>query len=374
MDERLLKLNLQFFAKEGPGGEKTEEPTEKKLKDAREEGNVAKSQEFGSAATLMVIFLLLKFYSSFFYEKFLENFTVVYGRFSDFIKFNNGEMPIRDFAILINQIILRMLFILSPFMILGLIMAVVINVAQVKWQPTAKPLRPKFSKLNPVSGIKRLFSARKLFELVKSIAKLLLVGLIVYNTIKEQLGVIYLMYEYSIKAAIAVAGSIITDIGIRVSAAYVVLAFVDYAYQKHKFHEDMKMTKQEVKDEYKNAEGDPQVKSKIKAKMREVSRRRMMSSVPEADVVITNPTHFAVALKYDNKSFAAPIVVAKGEDYVALRIKEVAKENSVDIVENKPLARMLYYNVDIGAMIPPELYQAVAEVLAYVYSLHNKTN
>lgn len=374
MDERLLKLNLQFFAKEGPGGEKTEEPTEKKLKDAREEGNVAKSQEFGSAATLMVIFLLLKFYSSFFYEKFLENFTVIYGRFSDFIKFNNGEMPLRDFAILINQIILRMLFILSPFMIIGFVMAVVINVAQVKWQPTAKPLRPKFSKLNPVSGIKRLFSTRKLFELIKSIAKLLLVGLIVYNTIKEQLGVIYLMYEYSIKAAIAVAGGIITDIGIRVSAAYVVLAFIDYAYQKHKFHEDMKMTKQEVKDEYKNAEGDPQVKSKIKAKMREVSRRRMMSSVPEADVVITNPTHFAVALKYDNKSFAAPVVVAKGEDYVAQRIKEVAKENSVDIVENKPLARMLYYNVDIGAMIPPELYQAVAEVLAYVYSLHNKTN
>ena len=373
MDERLLQINLQFFAKEGPGGEKTEAPTAKKLDDARKEGQVAKSPEFSTAATLLMIFLVLKFATSFFADSLMGNFRFYYGKIKDVTTLTGGELSTVTIMSLLTNVLLRVLLICSPFMLLGLVVGVIINVAQVKWKPTAKPLQPKFSKLNPVSGFKRIFSTRKIFELVKSIAKLFVVGLVVYNTIKDQLGIIYLMYDYSLKAAIAVTGNVIVDIGIRVSFIFLAIAFVDYAYQRYKFMEDMKMTKQEVKDEFKNAEGDPQVKSKQKARMREASRRRMMASVPEADVVITNPTHFAVALKYDRDSFAAPIVVAKGEDYVAERIKSVARENSVDIVENKPLARMLYYNVDIGAMIPPELYQAVAEVLAYVYNLHNKT-
>ena len=157
-----------------------------------------------------------------------------------------------------------------------------------------------------------------------------------------------------------------------ISIIFVVVGLVDYLYQKYKFSEEMKMTKQEVKDEYKNTEGDPQIKGQIRQKMREASQRRMMQDVPKADVVITNPTHFAVAIKYDAEVNSAPIVLAKGENYVALKIKEIAKENRVEIVENKPLARMLYHNVDIGAEIPPELYQSVAEVLAMVYQLKNK--
>ena len=157
-------------------------------------------------------------------------------------------------------------------------------------------------------------------------------------------------------------------LGIRISAAYIILAAADYIYQKWKFSEDMKMTKQEVKDEYKNSEGDPQIKGKIRQKMREVSQRRMMAAIPQADVVITNPTHFAVALRYDVTIAAAPIVVAKGTDFLAQKIKEVARENNVDIVENKPLARMIYHNVELGDIIPPELYQAVAEILAFVYN------
>ena len=164
----------------------------------------------------------------------------------------------------------------------------------------------------------------------------------------------------------------VIDLGLRLSAVLLVIGIADYIYQKHKFKEDMKMTKQEVKDEFKNAEGNPEIKSQIRRKMMQASQRRMMKSVPEADVVITNPTHFAVAIKYDPGTSRAPVVLAKGEDYLAQKIKEAAKEHDIEIVENKPLARALYYNVDIGAEIPPELYQAVAEVLAFVYKVKNK--
>ena len=165
---------------------------------------------------------------------------------------------------------------------------------------------------------------------------------------------------------------IVTDLGIRIAAVYMVIAFADFAYQKYKFAKDMKMTKQEVKDEYKQSEGDPQIKGKIRQKMREASQRRMMQDLPKADVVITNPTHYAVAIKYDPEVAEAPTVLAKGEDYLAQRIKEIARENHVEIVENKPLARMLYANVEVGEAVPPELYQAVAEVLAFVYHLQGK--
>ncbi|MDE5680529.1 MAG: EscU/YscU/HrcU family type III secretion system export apparatus switch protein, partial [Lachnospiraceae bacterium] len=165
---------------------------------------------------------------------------------------------------------------------------------------------------------------------------------------------------------------LVTDLGMRIAMVYIVLAAADYIYQRFKFAKDMRMTKQEIKDEYKQQEGDPQVKGKIRQKMQEVSRRRMMQSLPQADVVITNPTHYAVAIKYDPEVLDAPIVIAKGEDYLAKKIKEIAKENNVEIVENKPLARMLYANVEVGQAVPPELYQAVAEVLAFVYHLQGK--
>ena len=162
------------------------------------------------------------------------------------------------------------------------------------------------------------------------------------------------------------------QLGIRMAAAYVIIAAADFAYQKWKYNDDLKMSKQEVKEEYKQQEGDPQIKGKIRQRMQEASRRRMMQDIPKADVVITNPTHFAVAIRYDNTESEAPVVVAKGSDYLAQKIKEIARENNVQIVENKPLARTLYANVDIGQAIPPELYQAVAEVLAYVYHLQGK--
>ena len=184
---------------------------------------------------------------------------------------------------------------------------------------------------------------------------------------KDRVNDLLILYDLSLKQALSLVGTLIIDIGLKISLVYLIVGIADFAYQKIKFNDDMKMTKQEVKDEYKNTEGDPQIKGRQRRKMQEVSQRRMMQDVPKADVVITNPTHLAVALKYDAEVSAAPVVLAKGEDYLAQRIKEIARDNQIEIVENKPLARMLYHNVDIGAEIPPELYQAVAEVLAVVF-------
>jgi len=183
---------------------------------------------------------------------------------------------------------------------------------------------------------------------------------------------IYMLYDIPLISAIMLLGDIIFDIGTVICVIYTIIGIADYVFEKRKFRKDMMMTKQEVKDEWKNTEGNPEVKNKIRQKMSEASRRRMMQAVPEADVVITNPTHFAVALKYEQNKGKAPVVVAKGEDYLAAKIKEAARENNIEIVENKPLARMLYYNVELDEEIPPELYQAVAEVLAFVYNIKNK--
>ena len=228
-------------------------------------------------------------------------------------------------------------------------------------------MKPELSKFNPINGFKRIFSKDSLFQLLLSIAKIGLIGYIAYSSLKDRVNDLLILYDLSLKQALSLVGTLIIDIGLKISLVYLIVGIADFAYQKIKFNDDMKMTKQEVKDEYKNTEGDPQIKGRQRRKMQEVSQRRMMQDVPKADVVITNPTHLAVALKYDAEVSAAPVVLAKGEDYLAQRIKEIARDNQIEIVENKPLARMLYHNVDIGAEIPPELYQAVAEVLAVVF-------
>ncbi len=364
----LLKLNLQLFAKEGPGGEKTEPATEKKLSDARKEGQVAKSRELGQALTLLALFVVLKIWAGSIGHNFMNSFRSNYTRMKEMTTLVGGEISVKDFTRLLNSNILDMALIVAPVFAAAFIVAVVADIFQVKWQPTTKPLRPKFSKINPISGFKRIFSKEKLVELLKSLVKLLLLGYMAYSTIKGEFSVLFALFDMDLISAVGVIGDISINLGLKISALYIVIGFADYGYQKWKFAEDMKMTKQEVKDEWKNAEGDPAVKSKQKQRMQEASRRRMMQAVPSADVVITNPTHFAVAIKYDVNIFDAPYVVAKGEDFLAARIKERAAEAGVEIVENKPLARMLYYNVDLGSPIPPELYQTVAEILAVIYN------
>lgn len=372
--ETLIQFNLQFFAKDGPGGERTEEPTSKKLSDARKKGQVAKSKEVASALGLLSFFMILKLYVGSIGSSFIMGFHVVYNQIPDVIKNYNGDIPVAALGTLVRSMMQQLGLIVAPVLLVGYVVAFVSDLVQVKWSPTTQPLRPKPNKLSPMNGIKRLFSVASLLELLKSIAKLVIIGYVVYSYLKDRIGQIFLLYDITLNQAIGLIGEIIVDMGIRIAAVYMVLAYVDYRYQKWKFRDDMKMTKQEVKDEYKNMEGDPQVKGKQKQRMREASMRRMMQQLPEADVVITNPTHYAVAIKYDPDKYDAPYVIAKGEDYLAQKIKDVAKENHIEIVENKPLARMLYANVEIGELVPPELYQAVAEVLAFVYHLKGKVS
>ena len=371
-DLEKLPLNLQFFAKDGPGGEKTEEPTAKKLEDARKEGQVAKSKEIANGLGLLALFLLLKIMVGSIGTSFLESFSMVYNRIPVICKLNGGTSPMGDISMLLRTVMLRLLIILLPVLLIGFAVAFVSDLFQVKWRPTSKPLQPKFSKLNPLNGIKKIFSAQSLVELVKSVAKILLIALVTYSYIKKKSGLLYALYDMSMMQAVNLIGETVIELGIRISAIYMIIAGADFMYQKYKFKNDMKMTKQEVKEEYKNAEGDPEIKGKIKARMREASQRRMMQAIPKADVVITNPTHYAVAIRYDTEVAPAPIVVAKGSDYLAQKIKQIARENNVEIVEDKPLARMLFANVDIDKQIPPELYQAVAEILAMVYHAQGK--
>lgn len=368
----MLVYNLQFFAKEGPGGEKTEPATSKKLNDARKEGQVAKSKEIGNAFGLLALFLVLKFYVGYMGIRFMGGFYNIYSQIPEYVKMYDGQIPVTSIHIVFRDMVLDMLLIMGPILLVGVLVAFVCDLVQVKWRPTGKPLMPKFSKLNPLKGFKKIISKDAVVELLKSILKIGLIVYVVYSYLKDKNFIIFLLYDISLNQAIGMIGQLVTDLGIRISVIYLLIGFADYAYQKIKFKEDMKMTKQEVKDEYKDQEGDPQVKSKQKQRMREASQRRMMQKLPEADVVITNPTHYAVAIKYDPEEYEAPVVLAKGENYLAQKIKDAAKEHHIEIVENKPLARMLYANVEVGELVPPELYQAVAEVLAFVYHLQGK--
>lgn len=366
----ILSYNLQWFA-DGEGGEKTEPATQKKLTDARKEGKVAKSKELTDAFDLLILFLTLKVFMGYVGEHMISLFAKTHGRMAEFIEVNRQGVSIQAVSKLLSSSILEILLIIWPFLIFGVVITLLISIYQVGWKVSAKPMEPKLSKLNPISGFKRIISKDSLFNLLKSVVKVFIIIYIVYNAMEEEANNLFILYEINLFQAIALVGEIILDVGFKISIVYVVLGLIDYLYQRHKFNNEMKMTKQEVKDEYKNTEGDPQIKGRIRRKMQEASQRRMMQDVPKADVVITNPTHFAVAVRYDAEKSKAPIVLAKGEDYLALKIKEVAREHNVEIVENKPLARMLYHNVDIGAEIPPELYQAVAEVLAMVYHMKN---
>lgn len=368
-----LKYNLQFFAKDGPGGEKTEPATSKKLEDARKDGSVPKSREIVTSVSMLVGFYFLKIYIGDMGEGLMNEFVRIYNSISTLASSYNDEINVNTATALLGDTLINILLIIAPIMILMFAISFLGDFVQFKWKVTTKPLQPKLSKINPLKGFKRIFSMQSLMNFVKSAALVCIIGYILYGELSDLNGFVLGMYDVSLPAAIVLIGEKALDLAIKISFVYVIVGIVDLVWQRHKFKEDMKMTKQEVKDEMKNAEGNPQIKSQIRRKMLQVSQRRMMQSVPEADVVITNPTHFAVAIKYDPDRAKAPIVIAKGEDYLAQKIKEAAKEHNVEIVENKPLARALYANVDIGMEIPEELYQTVAEILAMVYRLKGKT-
>ncbi|MCL1878106.1 MAG: flagellar biosynthesis protein FlhB [Defluviitaleaceae bacterium] len=366
--DQYIRLNLRFF--EEGSSEKTEKATPKKRKKARDEGQVAKSQEASTAAMLIVGFFSLSLFAAGILRGILRIFEHNESFFSPDMLDNFNQTDIsRHVAFLLSQVIWFAL----PMFIVTILVGIAINMLQVGWNPTAKPMKPKFSKLNPLKGFKRIFSLQSLVNFVKSMLKMAAVGAVVYLVLVSELDSIPALLDMPYIEVIGYVGSLVISLGLAIGALYIFIALFDYAYTKWKHEKDIRMTKHEVKEEWKQMEGNPEIKSKIKQKMREISMRRMMQNVPQADVVITNPTHYAVALKYDMHGMGgAPVLVGKGVDFMAKRIREAAIEHDIPIVENPPLARSLYAEVDLDQEIPEELYVAVAEIMAYVFKLKGK--
>jgi len=356
----LTSFNLQLFAEE-----KTEEATPKRKEDSRRKGQVAKSVEINSAFVILAAFLALKVGGPYILSE-LEK----YMRFM-FSNFSTTDFTIQDCHILIIQMGLVFLKTTLPAMIFILIISLVVNFFQVGFVFSTEPLMPDLSRINPLSGLQRLFSKRSLVELVKSFIKIIIVCFFIYRFMMQQSGHIPTIISADLIDTLQYVSSLILDLAFEIGAVLLVLAAIDYFYQWWEHNESIKMTKHEIKEEFKQTEGNPQIKGKIKERQRAMAMRRMMQEVPQATAIVTNPTHFAVAIKY-KRTMDAPLVVAKGQDFLAERIKAVAIENRVAIVENKLLARALYSTVEIGDSVPPELYQAVAELLAYVFRLKKR--
>jgi len=357
----MLKVDLQFFAEE-----KTEKATPKKRQDVRKKGQTAKSQDVNTAIVLLTVFFVLLFTGSNMLEDF---FRIFHQSFEEYVFQEVTTNTIQTMAMELFQVIFKLV---GPVMLAGFIAALLANYIQVGFISTTEPLKMKLEKINPIKGFKRIFSLRALVELLKSILKVVVIGAIAFAFLWMHLDEILGLIFKSVGASLSVAGSITVKMGLFASVGLLFLALLDYMYQKYDFEKSIRMSKQDIKEEFKNTEGDPLIKSKRRQKQREIAYHRMMQEIPTADVVITNPTHYAVALKYDESKMDAPFVVAKGVDYLAQKIKYVAKENGVIMIENRPLARRLYHQTEIGQAIPEEFFKAVAEVLAYVYRLKKK--
>ena len=355
----LFAFDLQRFA----GGEKTEEPTAKKRADARKKGQVGRSQELNTAFVLLIGFFSLKLLWDYIYLSIAGYTTYVFSNLNQVVDAENILRIFIGIAIVLAKTAFPIMF---AIMLIGL----AINFFQVGLTFNTESIEFKLDKLNPINGFGRIFSKRSLVELAKSFFKILVIGFFLYRFIHEQILAMPQFMFFDLTTSLSLVAEIIFHMAFIVIGVIMVMALMDYGYQKWQTTQDLKMTKQEVKDEMKQSEGDPQIKGKIRQKQRQMAMARMMKEVPKADVIITNPTHFAIALSYQ-QGMSAPLVVAKGQDIVAQRIKEIARDARVPLVENKPLARAIYAAVQIGDAIPQELYQAVAEVLAYVYRLKN---
>ncbi len=344
--------------------EKTEPATPKRREELKSEGRVAKSTEVTNASVLLagtaVIYILAR--------EFVMQIAEV---MKDFLSLSYGsEMNQENVVSLGVTVLLRTMIIIAPILLAIMVVGIISNVLQTGFLFTLKPLKPKMSSLNPLNGIKKIgFSQRSNVELLKGFLKLLLVGIVGYFALKDLLAKSVVLVDGSPSEIFTYMGKGAFAVIMKVSAAFVVLAAGDYYFQRHKFEQETKMTKQEVKEEQKQTEGDPAIKRRVRREMIKRHRFRMMQSVPKADVVVTNPTHYAIAIKYDAKIMPAPKVVAKGKDLIAQKIKEIALEHDVPIVEDKPLAQLLYKTVDIEEQIPPDLFKAVAQILAYIYQM-----
>ncbi|MCD6293581.1 MAG: flagellar biosynthesis protein FlhB [Deltaproteobacteria bacterium] len=348
--------------------ERTEKPTGKKLSKAREEGQVAKSQEISTAFILFGALGVFLFAGPWMFWA-LSDF--MHGIFQNLGTLHMEGISARAFLF---EVLQQVGLILMPLLLVLLILGIAANLLQVGFLFTLKPFTPKLSKFNPITGMKKFVSLKALVELLKSLFKVSFIGGISWLVLRGELDAIPSLMEMSVGQILTYMGTVSLKMFFYVGLGMLVLAAIDFTYQRWQHTKDLMMSKQEVKDEAKQAEGDPQIKGKIRQAQREMAMRRMMESVPDADVIITNPTTLAIAVKYDAKQMFAPQVVAKGAKLMAERIKDIARDNDVPIVENKPLARTLFKSMEVGDLVPPDLYKAVAEVLAYVYKLKGQRN
>jgi flagellar biosynthetic protein FlhB len=343
--------------------DKTEPATPKKLEDARKRGQVAVSREVPS------VFILFMTLGVFFFlggQMFQDLSDLMQGLLQNSIAVELHETSATE---LLSSVLGKVFWMLFPLTIAVLVAGIAANISQFGILFTVKPLVPRFSKMSPIRGLKRLFSLRSVVEVTKALFKILIIGVLAYATVQKHVARLPDLMQMAVLDILKFTGQVSLEICFYTFLALMVLAGLDYAYQRWQYENDLKMTKQEVKEELKHREGDPTVKARIKRAQIEISQRRMMADVPTADVVVTNPTHLAIALKFDTQAMDAPQVVAKGAGYIAARIKEVADASGVPVIEQKPLAQVLFKTVDIGELIPVSLYKAVAEVLAYVYRL-----
>jgi flagellar biosynthetic protein FlhB len=347
--------------------ERTEKATPRRRRKAREEGRVARSMELNSALIVCLGFLTLYLTGPYMVNQVRELMGYTFA--------NAPLIASSDptFVTVFGSMMKRFFTILLPLFGIMVVIGLGSNIVQVGFKISPKALEPKLEKLNLAKGLKRLFSVRKLVELVRDSLKLLVVFYVAYLAIRQEFNNFFLLPDMSTLQFGITIGRLALVIALKIGAAIFVIGVLDYLYQRYDFEKSIKMSKQDLKDESKDTEGSPQNKSRIRQLQRELARRRMMQEIPKADVVVTNPTHLAVALKYDPQEMAAPLVVAKGERLIAERIKEIAYEHDIPVIEDKPLARALFKMCEVGQFVPANLYRAVAEVLAYVYRLKGKT-
>ncbi|OEF98622.1 flagellar biosynthesis protein FlhB [Desulfuribacillus alkaliarsenatis] len=361
MPEYLLTLNLQQFA-----DEKTEKATPKKRQDARKKGQVARSNEINTALVLLFSFLILKFFGPYMGKGILNIFDMV---FSEYILWEVNENNIHVIG---TELLFSIFLVVFPVMIVAVVAGIAANLIQVGFMFTADPLKMKLEKINPIKGLKRIFSVRSIVNLVKSIFKITAISIVAYMSIWFERETIFHLNRMEILDIVSFITYLSIEIGWRVAILLLILSIPDYVYEKFDHEKQIRMSKKDIKDEHKRSEGDPRIKGKRREIQRRMAMQRMMSSVPKADVVITNPTHYSVAIQYDAEEMSAPMIIAMGTDQTALKIREIAEEHDIPLVENKPLAQTLYKTLDVGDYVPEELFQAVAEILAYVYKLKGK--
>jgi flagellar biosynthetic protein FlhB len=344
---------------------KTEQPTSRKLRKAREKGQVARSREIPAAAVLMGIVITFYYFGR-------NLFSTLQNELYFMLNFQTPQdISIPFLSDMVNGITIRMARVLLPFLLGALGISILSNILQGGLVFSTEGLKLKPENLSPKKGLKKIFSKNGLVELLKSLIVVTAVSIITYKVIASHLSLYPRLVLMDVHRLLYWIASISFDVLIRVAVLLVLVAIADYGFQKYRYKEQLKMSKKEVKDEYKEMEGDPMTKGRIRRIQREMARKRMMADVPNADVIITNPTHYAVALSYNLESMEAPKVIAKGVGFLAQKIKELALQHGIPQVENVPLAQALYKSVEIGEYIPGHLYRAVAEILAYIYKAKN---